>query len=420
MLHDVNRKRTLPRALAAACAALGLLVAAVGAAVALAPRAEAATLTPVPSFGANPGNLGMYAYVPGGTPESAPLVVLLHGCGQNASGYHAHSGWAEYAEAEGFALVYAEQKSANNSSTCFNWFQPGDTARGSGEALSIRNMVSHAVAAYGLDPDRVYVSGLSAGGAMASELLAAYPDVFAGGSIVAGLPTGCASNMIDATTCMYAGRTRTPGQWGDLVRAKNPGWTGPWPRVAIWHGSADSVVVPANAAASRDQWTDVWGTGQTPDSTASIGSGTAVETYRTASGVDAVARYTVSGMGHGTPVAPGTGADRCGTAGAFFLDTVCSTHHTVLFWGIGGESVPAPSPTPTAIPTGSPTPTPTPAPGQCVTANNYQHVQAGRAYVLYGLAYSEGGGDELGLWNVFVTTSVRETAPGHWERVSGC
>src|SRR5690606_28447556 len=171
-------------------AAVLLLTAA--ALVVAAPRASAAELAPVPSFGTDPGNLSMYEYVPDNLPAGAPLVVLLHGCAQDAAAYHQHSGWAEQAEEAGLALVYAEQSTANNATRCFNWFEPGDVARGSGEAQSVASMVDHAVAEHGLDADRVYVSGLSAGGAMAGELLAAYPDLFAGGSIVAGIPVGCA------------------------------------------------------------------------------------------------------------------------------------------------------------------------------------------------------------------------------------
>ena len=165
MLHLTRR---IPaRVWVALTAVLGLGAALLGT-TALAPRAEAATLTQVSAFGSNPGNLNMYVYRPATLPDNAPLVVLLHGCSQDAATYHAHSGWAKYADSLGFALVYAEQKSANNSSSCFNWFQKSDTARGSGEAQSIRSMVDYAVRTYSLDEERVYISGLSAGGAMAS------------------------------------------------------------------------------------------------------------------------------------------------------------------------------------------------------------------------------------------------------------
>nr|WP_312863396.1 PHB depolymerase family esterase [Spinactinospora alkalitolerans] len=375
-----------------------------------APRAHAAELQEVTGFGGNPGNLGMYVYAPDAATEGAPMVVLLHGCSQDAGGYHANSGWREYADDHGAVLVYAEQRSANNASGCFNWFQPGDVARGSGEALSIRQMVDHAAAHHATGA--VYVSGLSAGGAMASEVLAAYPGVFAGGGVVAGLPSGCAASLIEAFTCMNSSRQQTPQQWGEAVRAKNPGWDGPWPRVAIWHGTADHTVVPANAEESRDQWTDVHGADQTPDSTADLPGPTAVETYTDGSGTPVVARFLVQGMGHGTPVDPGSAPEQCGAAGAYFLDTVCSTYYTAQFWGIAGGADPGPDP--------GPEPDPDPEPGDCVTADNYRHVLEGRAVHELGRAYAKGSGDDLGLMNVFVVTSLSQTRPGHWEEVGGC
>ena len=389
-----------------ALAAVLLMTAA--ALVAVAPRASAAELAPVPAFGADPGNLAMYEYVPDALPAGAPLVVLLHGCTQDAAAYHRHSGWAAQADEAGFALVYAEQRSANNANRCFNWFEPGHVARGSGEARSVASMVEHAVGAHGLDADRVYVSGLSAGGAMAGELLAAYPDLFAGGSVVAGIPVGCATGLIDAFTCMNPGRSQTPQQWGDRVRAKLPDGADP-PRVAVWHGTADLTVVPANADASVSQWVNVWGLPAAPDGTESLPGSTTAEYYGGGADDAAVAHFSVAGMGHGTPVDPASG---CGTAGAHFLDTVCSTAYTALFWGIAGPGGGEPTDPPTEGPTDPP-------PGECVTADNYTHVVGGRAEHRAGYAYALGSGDLLGLWNTAVTTSLTETAPGHWELTPG-
>lgn len=147
-----------PRAALALTTLLLVLAGLVGTAL-ITPPARAASLTQVGSFGSNPGNLAMYAYRPDGLPAGRPLVVLLHGCTQNANGYFANSGWRKYADQWGFALVLPQTSSANNASSCFNWFQTGDTTRGQGEAASIRAMVAYAVANYGTDPSRVYVSG---------------------------------------------------------------------------------------------------------------------------------------------------------------------------------------------------------------------------------------------------------------------
>lgn len=329
--------------------------------------ARAASLTQVTSFGANPGNLTMYAYRPDGLGSGRPLVVLLHGCTQNADGYFAASGWRRYADQWGFALVLAQTGSANNSSGCFNWFQTGDTTRGQGEAASIRNMVAHAVTAYGSDPARVHVSGLSAGGAMAAVMLAAYPDVFAAGSIGAGLAYRCAASLVQASSCQYGPTSRTPRQWGDLVRGAHPGHAGAYPRVAIWQGQSDYTVVPANGRQLRDQWTDVRGVSQTPAATRSLTGGTTLTVY----GNDDVRLYEIAGMGHGLPVDPGSGADQCGATAAYFLDTICSAYHDARFFGLDGGArpprrplLPRPPPPPRRCrePACGPATTPTPPP----------------------------------------------------------
>jgi poly(hydroxyalkanoate) depolymerase family esterase len=152
-------------------------------------------LTEVSDFGSNPGNLRMLTYVPLQLPSRSPLVVVLHGCLQTARDYDEGSGWSMLAKRHGFALVYAEQARTNNPNGCFNWFQSHDARRGSGEALSIRQMVTRMRRTHSIDPARIFITGLSAGGGMASVMLATYPEVFAGGGIIAGLPFGAASGM---------------------------------------------------------------------------------------------------------------------------------------------------------------------------------------------------------------------------------
>ncbi|MFB6374437.1 MAG: PHB depolymerase family esterase, partial [Bradymonadaceae bacterium] len=135
----------------------------------------------------------------------APLVVALHGCGQTAADYDDESGWTQYADRDGFAVVLPQTGPANNPNRCFNWFAPEDSTRGSGEARSIRSMVEHLLAARELAPAHVYVTGLSAGGFMTSAMLAGYPEVFAGGAIIAGGPYRCASGATEGFNCMNGG-----------------------------------------------------------------------------------------------------------------------------------------------------------------------------------------------------------------------
>lgn len=380
--------------------------------VGAAPPAQAATLQQVASFGSNPGALTMFSYRPDGLPAGAPVVVELHGCTQDATTYFTNSGWRTFADRHGFALLLAQQSSSNNSNKCFNWFEPGDITRGQGEAASIAQMVDYAVANYGSDSRRVYVTGLSAGAAMTAVVLAAYPDKFAGGSINAGIPYRCATSMTAAFSCMNPGVDKTPAAWGDLVRGAYAGWSGARPKVAIWHGQSDTTVAPLNGVELRDQFTNVNGVSQTPTSTGTIAPGVTWEDYG-----GRVRLTKVAGMSHGTAVDPGTAANQCGTAGAYFIDTVCAAYYDVAFFGLDGGTPPTSTgtTTTTATPSSTTTTTSTPAP-TCITSSNYDHVVAGRAYQSGGYAYAVGSNQNLGLYNTFYTATLKQSSPGYWER----
>lgn len=298
------------------------------------PAAAGTRLQLVTEFGPNPGNLRMFAFAPDELPPSPALVVVLHGCTQNAAGYDQGAGWSTLARRYGFVLVCPEQVAGNNPKSCFNWFVPGDVTRGEGEVLSIRNMIERAVVDHGVDRGRVFVTGLSAGGAMAAAMLATYPELFAGGGIVAGLPYGAAGNVQQALRAM-GGDTggRQARAWGDLVRAASP-HRGPWPRVSVWHGEADAVVRAANGAALVAQWTDLHGLGAVP-AVRDVVAGSAREVWRDAAGREVVESFTIGGMGHGTPLHVGDDDHMCGAAGAFLLDVgISSSYHMAKFWGL--------------------------------------------------------------------------------------
>ena len=209
-------------------------------------------LTDLPDFGTNPGMLRARIYVPANLADNAPLVVVLHGCTQSAAGYDQGSGWSALADLHGFAVLFPEQQRANNANLCFNWFVPEDTRRDSGEALSIRQMVEAMVVAHGIDRRRIFVTGLSAGGAMASVMLATYPDVFAGGAIIAGLPYGSAATIPEAFDRMRGHGGPSDQALQTLLRGASD-HDGPWPTISVWHGTADLTVnSPTRTASSRN------------------------------------------------------------------------------------------------------------------------------------------------------------------------
>ena len=290
------------------------------------------------SFAPNPGNLRMFQYSPPGLRAGAPLVVVLHGCGQTASGYDLGAGWCQLADQLDFAVLAVEQKAVNNPHTCFDWFNPEDIARGEGEACSIAAMIGTLVETHKLDASRVFITGLSAGGAMAAVMLATYPELFAGGAIIAGLPFGAAQNVRDALESMRSAPLRTPAQWGEAVRAASD-YRGPWPRISIWHGALDTTVNINNAQASMAQWADLHGLSLTDarqemvDGAIRLSWGEQLEVY------------TLPALGHGTPIA----SRDVGQPGPFILEAgISSTRRIAEFWGLKPAvlSVPKPMPVP--------------------------------------------------------------------------
>jgi poly(hydroxyalkanoate) depolymerase family esterase len=261
------------------------------------------------------------------------LVVVLHGCTQDAAVYDHGSGWSALADRHGFALLYPEQTRANNPMLCFNWFQAEDIARGRGEAASIASMVEAMQAAHGLDPHRTFVTGLSAGGAMTTVMLAAYPELFAAGAVLAGVAYGCADSVADAFECM-AGRGR--GSDGAALarngRRASP-HAGPWPRLQVWQGSADTTVVPGNADGIVKQWAALHGLHAKADRYDEV-AGFPRRTWLGPDGEAIVEHLSITGMAHGVPVASG-GEEALGKAGAHMLDVgLSSTLQIAAFFKI--------------------------------------------------------------------------------------
>jgi poly(hydroxyalkanoate) depolymerase family esterase len=285
-------------------------------------------------FAPNPGNLRMFRYLPRGLKAGAPLVVVLHGCGQTASGYGLGAGWCRLADQLGFAVLAPEQKAVNNPNTCFDWFNPEDITRGQGEAASIAAMIRTLVETHRLDATHVFITGLSAGGAMAAVMLATYPELFAGGAIIAGLPFGAAANVRDALESMRSAPLRTPRQWGEAVRAASD-HKEPWPKMSIWHGALDTTVNINNAQASLAQWADLHGLSLTAAQQEMVDGALRLRW------ADKLEVYTIPGLGHGTPI----DSLDLGQPVPFILEAgISSTRRIAEFWGLVPAVQPGPRP----------------------------------------------------------------------------
>jgi len=294
---------------------------------------EKGRLLEVTGFGSNPGELRMYSYVPERLPANAPLVVVLHGCTQSAASYNKGSGWSTLADRYGFALLLPQQQWNNNPLRCFNWFKPEDNERDKGEPLSIRQMVDRMLHDHGLDRRQVYVTGTSSGGAMTTVMLATYPEVFAGGAVLAGVPYRTAKGLQEGLESIFQGRSRSAGEWGQLVRAASS-HQGPWPKISVWHGDADTAVKPVNAEEIVKQWADVHGLDAQPTIQMTV-DGHLRRAWQGPSGEELIESYTVLGMGHGAALDPGAGPHQCGTAAPFFNAVgISSTHRIADFWGL--------------------------------------------------------------------------------------
>ncbi|WP_445949892.1 extracellular catalytic domain type 1 short-chain-length polyhydroxyalkanoate depolymerase [Sphingobium yanoikuyae] len=289
-------------------------------------------LVDLDAFGTNPGALNAKIYVPEKIAEKPALVVILHGCTQTAEGYDRGAGWSQLANEHGFLLLFPEQRRANNPNLCFNWFSPTDNGRDLGEALSIRQMIMAMVNSHGVDPSRIFVTGLSAGGAMTSVMLASYPELFAGGAIIAGLPYGLASNISQALETMRGCGAFDAEDLGDRVRRASA-HSGPWPRISIWHGSADATVSSSNAEAILAQWLSVHGLEPAPDVSEQI-AGHRRRSWNDAVGRPLIEDYRIAKMGHGTPLST-SGPDACGMAMPHMLEAgISSTRRIASSWNL--------------------------------------------------------------------------------------
>jgi feruloyl esterase len=168
---------------------------------------------------------------------------------------------------------------------------------------------------------------------MTSNMLACYPEVFAGGAIIAGLPYGAATTVQQAFQSMYQSPTRSALEWGNLVR-KASHHRGPWPRISVWHGNADKTVIPLNAQEIIKQWTNLHDL-PLSSSMKTVVDGFPREIWINGTGDELLEAYSIPNMAHGTPLAVGEAEGACGAPGPFLLPVgISSSYHIAKFFGI--------------------------------------------------------------------------------------
>ncbi|MEU8090874.1 extracellular catalytic domain type 1 short-chain-length polyhydroxyalkanoate depolymerase [Micromonospora chalcea] len=390
-------------ALAASLVAAGLVIPTVQ-------PAYAASLAEVTSFGDNPGRMRMHVYVPDNRPSRPATVVAMHGCGGSGPGFYSGSEFAGLADRYGFIVIYPSATQQAGFGNCFDTWSDAAKRRGGGsDPVSLISMVRYVQQQYGADPDRVYATGSSSGGMMTNHMLALYPDVFKAGAAFMGVPFNCFAGASDyppgSSQCTGGNMNRTPQQWGDAVRQAYPGYTGPRPRVQLWHGTNDTLVPYSLLQETIEQWTNVFGLSQNPTSTDTPQSGWNRRRYADSTGTVQVEAYSIQGAGHSLPSS--------GMAAA-----------AIAFFGLTstpGPTTPPPGPTtpppgPTTPPPGPTTPPPgptTPPPGTGACSVRIE-LNAWNNGLTENITISNTGSTAVNGWSLAFTLPGGQTITSGW------
>jgi poly(hydroxyalkanoate) depolymerase family esterase len=365
-------------------AATALAVA--GVALPAARPAFAAALTEVTNFGTNPGGMRMHVYVPDSRPTNPAIVVAMHGCGGSGPGFYSGSEFASLADRHGFIIIYPSAMQQAGFGNCFDTWSDAAKRRGGGsDPVSIVSMITYAERQYGGDPNRVYATGSSSGGMMTNQMLALYPDVFKAGAAFMGVPFNCFANAADyppgASRCTGGSMDRTPQQWGDAVRQAYPGYSGPRPRVQLWHGTNDTLVPYSLLQESIEQWTNVFALSQTPTSSDTPQPNWNRRRYADSAGTVQVEAYSIQGAGHSLPSA--------GMAAS-----------AITFFGLTGPTTPPSTP-----------PSTPPASSSCRVTST---VNAWNTGLTASLTVTNTGSAAVNGWSLAFTLPAGQTITSGW------
>ena len=206
------------------------------------------------SFSSEQGERDYRLYVPDSLDGSPPpLIVMLHGCGQDAEDFAAGTQMNALAEREKFLVLYPEQDSSANRAGCWNWFEPSNQERGGEEPSIIAGATGEVIDEHGVDPRRVYVAGMSAGGAMSTVLAATYPDLYAAVGVHSGFEYGAADGALSAVAAQRSAGPDPDFQGRLAFEAAPPTEARVLPAI-VFHGEEDPTVDVVNAHQALSQW----------------------------------------------------------------------------------------------------------------------------------------------------------------------
>lgn len=302
---SARRKNLAPR-LAAEVRWLVAISFATSAGILVTAPAKAASLQQVASGWASgvPSYVSMYIYVPNTLASPPPIMVASHFCGGTASAmFNMASSVVNMADQLGFIMIFPQ-----TSNNCWDVGSAQSlTHDGGGDTQAIAEMVKYTITTYTADSGRVYAMGVSSGAMMTEALLGVYPDIFKAGAEFSGVPDGCWSvgytaNNQWSSACATGQVAMTAQQWGDLVRAQYPSYSGVRPRVQLWHGTADATINYNNQGEAIKEWTNVLGLSTAATTTDTPMNGYTRETWNNSCGFPVLQAWTQQNGVHTTPI----------------------------------------------------------------------------------------------------------------------
>jgi poly(hydroxyalkanoate) depolymerase family esterase len=278
----------------------------------------------------------MYVYKPINNDMEVPLVVVLHGCAQTATEMAEQSGWNSLADFHNFMVLYPQQKVENNLNKCFNWYENQDISKNDGESDTIREMIQYAIQNYDIDPSKIFVTGLSAGGAMTNVLLANYPDLFDSGAVLSGIPFKAANDLATAYAAMQGKVEKSNKEWVAAISKNNPNYQGEYPKVVIFHGFDDPFVNVKNAEIIEMQWKGIHKIESNPTMVPEFnGNPDIIKTTYFKNNCPTIVKYEINNLGHAMAVDPGTEKQQGGNVAKFAVDkNFHTTYWVAKFFGL--------------------------------------------------------------------------------------